>query len=264
MQRLVLIILLSAGLGLQAQVDTLNRLDSLGRKTGHWIYFGADGMKIYDGVFAGGHPVGRFTRFHPNGMESAVLLYDSTGTRVDARLFDPEGRLRASGIYINQRKEGLWEFLSEKNLPVFRITYQNGLLHGDAWRFDVEGKPVEKTQWKYHVLDGVQILFAPEGYVRATIQYRDGKMTGLYKILLPDGSPEVTGQYADGLKDGEWTYCKPDGTVDYRLNFRKGKLLNPEILNARQREAFERYERNQGLLKDPKDFITHPEDLINR
>lgn len=264
MYRWIALLVLACSLGAQAQEDTLNRVDPQGRKTGYWVYFRSEGRKVYEGVFKEGHPVGRFIRYHPDGQVSANLFYDSTGTRVDAEIFDTTGRLLATGTYLNQRKEGEWVFLSEHNLPLFRINYQNGLIHGDAWRYDVDGKPVEKTQWKFSTLDGVQIIFAPEGYIQASIQYRKGQTDGPYKIFHPDGSDEVSGQYEGGIKTGDWTYYRDDGSVDYVLHYRKGKLLNPEILDARQQESFKRYEKNRNMLKDPEDFLHHPEDLIGR
>jgi antitoxin component YwqK of YwqJK toxin-antitoxin module len=74
----------------------------------------------------------------------------------------------------------------------------------------------------------------------------------------------VTGTYSNGLKNGRWIYYLPDGTTDYILDYKKGKLLNPEILDARQRESFDRYELNKTLLRDPQDFINNPDELLNR
>ncbi len=264
MIRILIITLLAFSSALQAQTDTLNRLDSSGRKSGYWIYSGSTGQKQYEGYFLDGHPVGKFTRYHPDGKVSAYLDYDSTGTHVMARFFDSEGILRATGLYLNQRKEGLWEFFSSAKTPLYRIFYQNGLINGDAWRYDIDGRPVEKTVWKNNVLEGIQITFHPEGPVQAKMSYRNGIADGLFEVLLPDGKTEISGQYSEGTKSGRWTYYKGNGSVDYILSFRKGKLLNPEVLSRIQRESFEQYEKNQGLLRDPADFLNNPEELIKR
>ncbi len=264
MIRILIFVLFAFPFSLQAQTDTLNRLDSSGRKSGYWIYSGSTGQKQYEGFFFDGHPVGKFTRYHPGGKVSAHMDYDSTGTRVNASFYDTEGNIRASGRYLNQRKEGLWEFLSTKKTPVYRINYINGLINGDAWRYDIEGRPMEKTVWKNNVLEGIQITFYPEGPVQAKMSYRSGIADGLFEVLFPDGKTEISGLYTEGTKSGQWTYYKSNGSVDYVLNFRKGKLLNPEVLSRIQRESFDRYEKNQGLLKDPADFLNNPEELIKR
>lgn len=264
MIRSLILLILLMPVRLNAQQDTLNRLDSNGRKTGYWLYYGNTGIKQYEGYFLEGHPVGNFKRYHPNGKISALMEYDSAGIRVNAGLYDTEGVLRALGVYVHQRREGIWEYSSSSGKPLFRITFSNGLINGDAWRYDSGGKPMEKTVWKNSVLDGIQITFYPEGPVQSEISYRNGQADGLFEVLYPDGKKEISGQYAEGVKNGKWTYYKPDGTIDYELSFRKGKLLNPEIMDQKQRKSFENYDKNRGLLKDPQEFLDDPSRLIGR
>lgn len=265
MMRILLILVLS-GLGLAAfsQQDTVNRLDKEGRKSGFWIQTDPAGKKIYEGSFLEGHPVGLFKRFHPNGKIKAELQYDPTGSRVNARLFDTDGRLRASGLYVDQKKEGLWQFLSKNDLPLFRINYRNGLVHGDAWRYNVSGEPFEKTHWNNQVLDGEQLVFHDNGKIQVKMNYRSGLMDGAYELFTSEGNRELTGQYLENLKSGRWTFYKDNGQPDYYLDYERGKLLNPGILDARQRESFENYEKNRRQLLDPQDFINNPDELLNR
>ena len=264
MWRLIIIPLIAFSIQAAAQGDTLNRTDNQGKKTGYWISRDPSGKKIYEGTFHNGRPVGRFLRFHANGKIRVEMNYMPDGIAVKARLFDPEGRLRAEGIYRNQVKDSLWSFYSEKNIPVYRIKYANGLVNGEALRFDANGALIEQTQWIKNKLVGLQIIYYPDNKPQAKINYQEGKIDGTYQLLYPDGKTEVDGSYYSDLKTGKWVYYKPNGQPDYILNYNKGTLLNPEILDARQRESFDRYEKNRKLLRDPKDFINNPEELMIR
>jgi len=264
MWRLIIILLLGFTLQVNGQQDTVNQLDSKGKKTGYWVSKDPSGVKVYEGYFRDGHPVGRFFRFHPNGKIRAEMNYQPDGMRVAARLYDTEAILRAEGVYLNQVKDGLWSFYSGQGKPIYRINYNKGKVHGEALRYDSNGTLLEQTHWTNNQLNGLQIIFYPDNKPQAKINYRVGNIHGPYQLLFPDGLPEVQGIYDTGLKTGKWDYFKPGGDKDYVLNYKNGKLLNPEILNARQRETFERYEKNKTLLKDPQDFLNNPEGLLVR
>jgi len=264
MWKLIIIPLLAVSFQAWGQNDTLNRTDLLGRKTGYWISKDASGLKTYEGTFREGRPVGRFLRYHANGKTRAEMNYLPDGSRVEARLFDPEGRLRAEGNYKNQLRDGLWSYYSEKKLPIYRIRYTDGLVDGEAFRFDANGSPLEQTRWIRNKLDGLQVIYFPDQKPQAMINYRDGTIHGPYQLLYPDGKPEVQGFYDAGLKTGRWEYFLPNGDHDYILEFEKGKLLNPEILDARRQESFDRYEKNRKLLRDPQDFINNPDEYLGR
>lgn len=264
MWKLIIIPILGFSLQAVGQHDTLNRTDNQGRKTGHWISNDPAGAKVYEGFFREGRPVGRFLRFHANGNTRAEMNYLPDGIRVETKLFDPEGRLRAEGTYLSQRKDGQWSFYSEKKNPVYRIHYIDGKVNGEALRYDANGALIEQTQWIRNSLNGLQIIFYPDNKPQAKINYRQGVIDGPYELLFPDGRTEVLGTYSSGLKMGKWVYYQTDGQPDYILNYEKGVLLNPEILDARQRESFDRYEKNRRLLKDPQDFLNNPEELMIR
>jgi antitoxin component YwqK of YwqJK toxin-antitoxin module len=264
MLKLLIIPLLLIGLQATGQTDTTNRTDSKGRKTGYWISTDPSGAKVYEGYFLEGNPIGRFTRFHPNGKTRAEMNYLSDGKRVEARLFDKTGILRAEGIYNQKLKDGPWSFFSEKKLPIYKINYRMGKVHGEALRFDAAGSLMEQTHWNNNVLNGMQTIFFPNKRPQAKIFYKDGKIDGRYELYFNDGSLEVTGNYTSGLKTGTWTYFQSNGQTDYILNYVNGVLINPEVLDSRQRKSFEEYEKNRTRLKDPQDFINNPDELLIR
>jgi len=262
MRKLIIIPVLFLGLHAFGQHDTLNRLDREGKKTGYWISRDAAGQKVYEGAFKAGKPEGRFIRFHENGKTRAEMNYLPDGVKVETRLFDPQGRLRAEGTYHNQLKDGPWSFYSEKNKLIYRIHYSLGKIHGEALRYDAAGTLIEQTHWDKNILNGFQVIFYSDQKPQAKISYHNGVIDGPYELLFHNGIPEVQGTYAAGLKTGKWSYYKDNGDIDYMLNYKNGKLLNPEILNARQRESFERYEQNRKMLKDPENFLNNPEGLL--
>ena len=261
---LALVALTATGLPCSGQSDTINRTDASGRKTGWWVSVDDQGRKVYEGFFKDGKPNGKFTRFHPTGAVRAEMNYLPGGMRVEAKHFDTEGRIRAEGCYSDKLRDGQWVFYSEKKLPLYRINYLKGTIEGTAIRYDANGIMAEQTVWTSNRLNGEQIIFYPDGKPQARIHYEKGLMHGSYELLYPDGTPEIRGLYASGVKTGKWYYFRPDGQTDYVLPYRDGKLLNPKVLNDKQREAFERYEKNKGLLLDPQDFIDNPDELLRR
>ena len=264
MRKLLIALLMLGSLPLLSQEDTLNRLDPQGQKTGYWIRKDAEGRKLYEGYFAHDHPMGNFKRYHPDGKVKAAMVYDSTGRFVDARLYDEAGRLRASGKYVDQKRDGLWNYLSEKGLPIYNIHYHQGQLSGQAIRFDAAGRPLEQTNWVDGTLHGEQLTFHPDGKIQSRIQYIQGKMDGEFLIAHSNGKPEITGRYLENLKEGPWTYFKPDGQVDFILEYQGGRLLNPGLLDQRQQEAFDRYERSRNLILDPEAYRNNPNEYLFR
>lgn len=262
MWKLILILLAGFTLQVTGQNDTLNRLGADGKKTGYWISKDQSGLKVYEGFFQEGKPVGLFLRFHANGKTRAEMNYQNNGERVETRLFDTDGRLRAEGVYLNQLREGPWSFYSEKKKPVYRINYCKGKINGEAFRYDGNGILMEQTQWINNLLSGLQTIYYPDNKPQAKINYTKGVIDGPYQLLFPDGRTEVHGVYSSGLKTGTWIYYLPDGQTDYLLRYKNGKLLNPEVLDTRQRMSFDRYDKNRSLLKDPQDFLNNPDELL--
>ncbi len=241
-----------------------NQLNDRGQKTGHWIVLDENGNKRYDGFFVEGHPLGTMTRYYPDGVIKAIMDHDSTGRKVNAKLFDESGKLRADGLYIDQIKEGKWSYYSSRGIVLIEINYKSDKINGQGIRYFANGNIMEKTNWLNNTMHGIQQIFNEDGAKTTEIYYRNNQMDGAYLVFYPAGELAIKGLYRQNLKEGEWTYYFANGKTDYTLSYSKGKLLNSEILDQRQKEIFDQYEKNKSMIKDPIMYLRDPASYFRR
>jgi len=251
-------------LALIAQEGKINQLNDKGQKTGQWIVLDEEGNKRYDGYFLEGHPVGILTRYYPDGVVKAVMNHDSTGRKVDTEIFDEQGKLRAEGLYSDRLKEGKWKYYGTRGNVMIDICYQKDIIHGPGARYFANETIMEKTNWLNGSMDGLQQIFDENGEKTTEIFYREKQMDGAYLAFFPGGRLAVKGKYQQNRKEGEWIYYFPNGETDYSLNYSKGKLLNPEVLDQRQQAVFDKYEKNKDQIKDPLMYRMDPESYFRK
>ena len=90
----------------------INQTDSKGRKQGHWIKRYPDQTILYEGYFKDDHPVGEFKRYYEDKTLKSVLQFSNNGKEAIAILYHPNGNIASKGKYVNQKKEGKWQFFS--------------------------------------------------------------------------------------------------------------------------------------------------------
>ena len=90
---------------MQGQTDTINKTDSQGKRIGYWVKQFPNGQIQYEGRFAEGMPVGTLKRYYESGIIKATLSRHPDSLLVHAVLYDEKGKPRASGPYLNQKKE---------------------------------------------------------------------------------------------------------------------------------------------------------------
>jgi antitoxin component YwqK of YwqJK toxin-antitoxin module len=247
-----------------AQGSNNNKLNEKGQKTGLWITFDNNGNKIYEGHFFEGHPVDTLKRYYPDGNIKAIMVYDSTGSRVEAMLYDEEKRIRAKGMYINRMKNGTWDFYGTHGQPIFKISYENDTVSGKSERYFINGRIMEKTSWKNNKMHGLQEIYNENGDKISEHYYSNGKLEGKYIVYNDNGAIAVIGYYKDDLKEGDWVYYKESGEKDYTLIYTEGKLQNPDILDQRQQKVFEQYEKNRNMIKDPDLYTSDPQSYFKK
>ncbi len=247
-----------------SQEEKTNRLNDMGQKTDYWIVLDQDGNKKYEGFFLEGHPVGTLTRYYPDGVVKAIMDHDSTGVNVEAKIYDELGKLWAQGQYIKQLKEGKWNYYGSQGEVLIEINYKADQINGQAIRYFVNGKIMEKTNWSDNAMHGIQQIFNEQGDKTTEIYYRNNQMDGAYLVFYPGGELAVKGHYHQNLKEGEWIYYFINGKIDYSLTYSEGKPLNSEILDQRQKEVFDQYEKNRNLVKDPIMYLKDPESYFRK
>jgi antitoxin component YwqK of YwqJK toxin-antitoxin module len=99
------------------------------------------------------------------------------------------------GIYLKNKKQGIWEVeksvcvgkKSIDHIPVQKLSYKNGLLHGECAEYN-------------------------SGKLRAKTFYKDGLRHGEFTLYYPDGSIEVKAVYRKN-KVIKWDKYGPDGVL---------------------------------------------------
>lgn len=216
-------------LGAEAQ----NIIDNQGRRQGHWVRTDKDGSKIYEGDFVDGLETGTFTYYYPNGMVRVRNTYTEPGRRCTHDAFDEQGRLLASGEYMQRNRDGLWKFYAVDGHLVKEARYRMGIKEGMHVIYNRQGDTAEVTHWKENHRHGRWWKrIGEQGYI--TARYIDGNLEGRLVEYDDQGRLAREGNYKAGLKHGSYRYYENGRlTVDESwnhglMNDRKIRLLTPE------------------------------------
>lgn len=174
-----------------------NQTDAKGKKQGSWVkYYPNTKIAQYKGQFKDNVPVGVFTYYYKTGQVEAVITHINS-KRSEATFYHDNGNPLSKGIYINMKKDSIWEFY----VPSGRLSY--------------------KETYKQDVLDGVKtIYYVPEDLndksrnIFATEIYSKGILHGERLEYFNTGIPKQRGVYVNGKKNGEWKTFQPDGKIE--------------------------------------------------
>lgn len=129
-----------------AQSDTLNRKDELGRKQGHWIYYGSDrpealvtiNGKVEEGDYLNDRKEGFWIKYHSDGMTPKLIgMYAQNRPKGEYEKFHENGRLKEIGYF----KKNLYH-------DTLRRYFDNGSLEYIAY-YDSLGKTSGIVQYFY-------------------------------------------------------------------------------------------------------------------
>lgn len=251
-----IILILIAGLSFSstAQVnDTINITDIKGLKQGHWIKKDRNGQIQYDGYFKDDIPTGTFKRFYNNGKLQSLLTFSSDGKSADAEFYHPNGLMSSKGRYINQLKEGKWQFFSSvfEDYLISEDEYKNNRKNGLSVKYFPNKVPSEKLTYVNDVRTGEWLQYYSSGkiFIRAT--FADNKLQGKYSVYFENGKPEYLGQYKDDARDGTWLKYNKEGNVITKINYIKGLATDPELYR-KESKYLDSLERNKSKIADPE------------
>jgi antitoxin component YwqK of YwqJK toxin-antitoxin module len=231
----------------------INKTDDQGRKQGHWIKKYPNTIVMYDGIFKDNHPVGEFKRFYESSALKSVLIYSADGKEAIATLYHENGYLSSKGTYINQLKEGKWQFFSEfiKGYNVSEEFYTRNIKNGPALKFYPDSTVAERLTYKNDILEGQCIQYYPNGSVSMKSNYTNGKFNGRFEVWFPNGQIEFSGQYKNDVKDGQWLIYKNDSTVKYKITYIDG-VTKDRQMDIDQSDYLDSLEKNKGKIADPE------------
>jgi antitoxin component YwqK of YwqJK toxin-antitoxin module len=231
----------------------LNNTDPQGRKQGHWIKNYSNGSTMYEGYFKDDHPVGEFKRYYENKIIKSLLIYSPDGKEAAATTYHSNGYVSSKGTYINQIKEGKWQFFSASTdgYMISEEYYTANQRNGQSVKFYPDNTIAESVSYHNDLRNGECIQYYHGGAICLKSYYVDGKLSGTYEVWFKNGRPEFSGKYINDVKEGIWLMYNSDGTLKYRIEY-KGGVTNDLRVDVDMSDYLDSLEKNKGKIADPE------------
>jgi len=167
-----------------ASVDTLNRVDEMGRKQGYWRFVAPatekpgypDGALVEEGRYTNSKRIGTWRRYWPNGNVMSEITYQMGRPKGDYTTYYPSGKVEESGS---------WDL--DRNTGKFQRYHPNGKLAQD-FVFNENGQR-----------DGEQKYFHENGQLAVAVQIKEGREEGTLKRYTPDGQLQQVAEFNGGV-----------------------------------------------------------------
>lgn len=226
MHRIFLMVIISLIPFAASSQDTLNVTDPSGFRQGRWKKIDAEGHLLYEGQFRDNLPVGTFRYFYPTGEIKTVLVYTDTSMTAAVTSYFRNSRKMAAGWYKDEKKEGLWQFYSEKDGSLAsEENFRQGKKEGPSRVYYPDGTLAETSLWKEGLLNGPSEQFYTDGRLKLRVTYLQGEKHNEFFSWFPDGKVMISGRYYMGHPDGEWLYYNEAGKRIRMEKYDKGQLL---------------------------------------
>jgi len=219
------------------------------------VYY-ANGNLRYEGYFVGKQPVGKVTRYYPDGSVQAVLEYK--GEITEAVLYSKDGLFTTVGQYLNKKKNGEWVYRKNDRV-VLKECYLNDTLNGSHSRYYASGTLAEIRNWRSGVPAGEWKKFYENGKLCFSAFFKDGKLDSLLKSYAADGTLIAEGDYKNGLKEGVWHYYDARGNLKKEVSYRQGISANVKEEEEEENNSLKAIENESRKIADPARFINEPD-----
>lgn len=201
-----------------------NKKDAKGRKQGYWKSPNINGTLIFEGNFVDDIPQGTITYTHAKEKYKFSELTYLNENESDAVFYHPTKEVKAKGKYINDKKQGKWEFFDVRGNIISQENYEDDKKHGEEIIFFEDGEKAIIKNWKDGVEHGEIVEYYNNGNIKYKGTFQDGNMEGLVEMFYYNGKHKVRGKYQFSVKHGLWIYYNEDGTVARREIHEKGFL----------------------------------------
>jgi len=238
----------------QCQTQTeLNVTDSKGLKQGHWIKKYPNESVMYDGFFKDDHPFGELKRYYENKTLKSVLIYSNDGKETTATNYHLNGYISSKGKYINQLKEGKWQFFSSfyEGYLICEEVYSKNLKNGPSLKFYPDSTVAERVIYVNDARHGPWIQYYPNGAICLKSNYLNGKINGLFEVWFENGKLEFSGNYKYEIRDGTWLIYSKDGSLKYKIEYQMG-VTKDRQMDIDESDYLDFLEKNKGKIADPE------------
>lgn len=138
--------------------------------------------------------------------EGVHRQFDSDGNVTGGQLYH-EGILLAEGVYDELgRKQGIWKYYYEDGTLKATGRYINDRRE-DEWKYFFANGDLEQVgRYISDEPDGTWTWYFEDGELRKQQEFFEGLADGPYIEYNDSNKVIITGQYTDGQEDGEWVY----------------------------------------------------------
>jgi antitoxin component YwqK of YwqJK toxin-antitoxin module len=234
-----------------------NKVDAQGRKQGEWAKKYPNGRYAYVATFVNDIPVDTIKRYYDTGVLSMYQIYN--GDTCNVINFSSIGEMESSGIYVNEKKEGLWTFYNPDGSKISQTNFKADAPDGVSQTYYPTGELLETITYKDGVKHGDWFRYYKTGTIQIKATYYNDKLHGHYRVINGSGDVSAEGVYNKGVCVGEWKHLDTETRQIYIKKYdNNGKLLNKEEINDRNQKRLEYHDRNRHSLDDPALHINDP------
>jgi len=202
--------------------DTINRTDAKGLKQGTWKRFYDNDKPFSVAFYKNGIAQGTTITYYKSGEKQGDLIHDKDGKTARLVSYWPSGKIKATGKYVSQKKDSLWNYFNEKEILTSVESFKSGEAHG-VWKvFYTDGRIAEEYTWVGGKKQGPFKKYFQSGSVKASGTYKNDSLEGTIIYFYEDGKPYVKGDYSKGLMHGKWLYMNSRGVVDSTHSYSEG------------------------------------------
>ena len=151
------------------------------------------------------------------------------GRMVDDKGYEPDQKV-AEGIYVDNKREGLWKkYFPNGNLRS-EITYSSGEPQGPYRLYYESGTLEEASTWSNNHNKGKFKRYHPNGHIAQNFYFNErGKRNGNQKYFYQNGQLRMSVDISNGREDGELIRYYANGDVKEKMKFNEGEVLPGSI-----------------------------------
>jgi antitoxin component YwqK of YwqJK toxin-antitoxin module len=193
-----------------------NKKDAQGKRHGKWIGYHATSKNVrYQGVFDHGIEIDTFYFYDDTKSKTvnAIRIFSNKGKEAYTKFFNGK-YLVSEGAEINRKREGLWKYYHYNSSQIMTL-----------------------EPYKSDLIDGLRIVYYPNGVVAEECFYVNGKKEGIYKKYATNKVVLEESFYVNNQLHGQIIVRDPEGNIvtkgSYQMDlpvgiweyFENGKLL---------------------------------------
>ncbi len=248
-------------------IDTLNRVDEMGRKQGHWRFIApetekpgyTDGALVEEGTYTNSKRIGVWRRYWPNGKPMSEITYQMGRPRGEYKTYYPNGKVE---------EQGAWDL--DRNTGKFLRYHPNGKLAQD-FVFNDQG-----------LRDGEQKYYHDNGKLAVHVNVREGREDGFLKRYSENGEIQQIAEFNNGvINEANSKYIKsapkaeevkvdatapiaPAVTAEEKPNAVRFNENGYNTLYNRQLKISQQGEFRKGRLSDGKRYTYDSDGILTR